>query len=107
MMKLDLDEWREQIKKMDGWTLVDFWSPKWESSVKLKIEIQRLESIYGDEINFCELDISRAKHLSLRHRFSEVPEVVFYFNGEKKHELSGEVRPIVVHDKIKEILGIK
>lgn len=106
MIKLNVDDWREQIKQMAGWTLVDFWSPQWESSVKLKIEIQKLESLYGDEINFCELDVSRAKNMSLHHKFGGVPEVVFYFNGEKRHELSGEIRPVLIHEKIKQILGI-
>jgi thioredoxin 1 len=105
MLALDRHNFDAEVLEEQGWVLVDFWSPKCEPCKELKPHVEKLEETYGDEVKFCELDITKARRVAIGQKVMGLPVVAIYHNGEKKVNLAGDVTPEMVEEKIKEVLA--
>jgi len=93
MLALDRHNFDAEVLEEQGWVLVDFWSPKCEPCKELKPHVEKLEETYGDEVKFCELDITKARRVAIGQKVMGLPVVAIYHKGEKKVNLAGDVAP--------------
>jgi thioredoxin 1 len=105
MLSLDRNNFDAEVLEAQGWVLVDYWSPKCEPCKELKPHVEQLGEKYGDDMKFCELDITKARRVAIGQKVMGLPVVAFYHNGEKKAELTGDITPEAVEEKINELLG--
>ena len=85
--------------------MVDFWGPRCKPCLELMPHVERLAEKYGDKMKFFSLDTSKAMRLAISQGVMSLPVIAFYYNGEKKAELSGEFTAEDVEKKILELLG--
>ena len=85
--------------------MVDFWGPRCKPCLALMPHIERLAEKYGDKMKFYSLDTSKAMRLAISQGVMSLPVIAFYYDGEKKAELSGEFTAEDVEKKILELLG--
>lgn len=105
MIALDKDSWEEHIPGSTGWVVVDFWGPRCKPCLELMPAVERLAEKYGDKMKFYSLDTSKAMRLAMSQGVMSLPVIAFYYDGEKKEELSGEFNAEDVENKILELLG--
>ena len=105
MIALDKETWEEHVPNSKGWVVVDFWGPRCKPCLELMPAVERLAEKYGDTMKFCSLDTSKAMRLAMAQGVMSLPVIAFYYDGEKKDELSGEFTAEDVEKKILELLG--
>lgn len=105
MIALDKETWEEHVPNSKGWVVVDFWGPRCKPCLELMPAVERLAEKYGHKMKFCSLDTSKAMRLAMAQGVMSLPVIAFYYDGEKKDELSGEFTAEDVEKKILELLG--
>lgn len=105
MIALDKETWEEHVPNSTGWVVVDFWGPRCKPCLALMPHIERLAEKYGDKMKFYSLDTSKAMRLAISQGVMSLPVIAFYYDGEKKAELSGEFTAEDVEKKVLELLG--
>jgi thioredoxin 1 len=105
LIAIDRDSWDEHVTNSSGWVVVDFWGPRCKPCLELMPAVEALAEKYGDKMTFCSLDTSKAMRLAIAQGVMSLPVIAFYFDGEKKEELSGEFSAEDVENKILELLG--
>lgn len=71
-----------------GVCVVDFYGETCEPCKALMPELEKLESIYQDEIPFYKLDTGQARRLAIKVRVLGLPTVAIFKDGEKVEEVS-------------------
>lgn len=105
MLELNRRNFDTEVLEEEGLVLVDFWSPQCEPCLELMPHVEKLEEKYGEQIKFCELDISKARRVALGQNVMGLPVIAIYVDGEQKVNLDGEITPELIEEKIKELLN--
>lgn len=106
MIEVNKENFEEQVRNASGLVLVDWWGPKCERCLELMPHVEELSKQYGSQMKFCSVDTSGNRRLAIGEKVLGLPAILFYRNGEKIDELSGqEIMPEDIEAKIKQHLG--
>lgn len=103
MLILDKDNFDQEVRQAEGVVLVDWWGPKCERCLELMPHVEELAKKYSDRMKFCSVNTSGNRRLAIGEKVLGLPAILFYKNGQKVDELSGqEIMPEDVEEKIKQ-----
>lgn len=106
MIEVTKDNFEQEVLQANGITLVDWWGPKCEHCLELMPSVKELASQYGDKMKFCSVNTSGNRRLAISQKVLGLPAFIFYRDGEKIDELSGQdVEPEDIEAKIKQHIG--
>jgi len=106
MLELNKDNFEAEVLGAEGVVFVDFWGPNCEHCMELMPDVKQLAEKYGDKMKFCSLDITGKRRLAIAQKVLGLPAMLFYKNGEKVDELSGQdLTPEEIEEKIKQYAG--
>ncbi|QGT99890.1 hypothetical protein SYNTR_1297 [Candidatus Syntrophocurvum alkaliphilum] len=101
MQEVSKDNFDQEVLEHNGYVLVDWWGPKCEKCLELMPHVEQLAETYNDKIKFCKVDTSGNRRLAISQKIMGLPAILFYKNGEKIDELSGqEIVPEDIEEKI-------
>lgn len=89
MVEVTKDTFESEVLQAPGPVFVDWWSPKCEPCCELMPDVERLESVYGDRVKFCKVNVLENRRLAIAQRVLGLPTFLFYRNGQKVAELAG------------------
>ncbi|MGR6836540.1 thioredoxin TrxA [Syntrophomonas erecta] len=102
MVEVDKDNFEQEVISASGVVMVDWWGPKCERCMELMPHVEELAQKYGDKIKFCSVNTSGNRRLAIGQKVLGLPAILFYKNGEKIDEISGqEIMPEDIEEKIK------
>lgn len=106
MIEVTKDNFEQEVLQASGVVLVDWWGPKCEHCMELMPSVEKLASQYGDKMKFCSVNTSGNRRLAISQKVLGLPAFLFYRDGEKIDELSGQdVEPEDIEAKIKQHIG--
>lgn len=101
MLILDKDNFDQEVRQAEGVVLVDWWGPKCERCLELMPHVEELAKKYNGRMKFCSVNTSGNRRLAIGEKVLGLPAILFYKNGQKIDELSGqEIMPEDVEEKI-------
>ena len=83
MLELNKENFETEVLEEEGYVLVDFWSPTCEPCKALMPFVEEMEGVYGDNIKFTGLDITKARRLAIGQKVMGLPVIAIYKDGEK------------------------
>jgi thioredoxin 1 len=89
MLQVTKETFESEVLQAGGPVFVDWWSPKCEPCCEMLPEVERLESVYGDRIKFCKVNVLENRRLAISQRVLGLPTFLFFRDGEKVAELAG------------------
>ena len=105
MLELNGDNFAEEVLESNGLTVVDFWSEKCDPCMELKPEIEELAENYEGKAKFAELNLKGNRRLAMKQQVMGLPSVLFYRDGEKVEQLSGDDLTVdEIEETLKELL---
>src|SRR6056297_85540 len=90
MIELNKDNFESEVLDSEGVVLVDFWSDNCDLCLDLMPDVEELAEEYSDKIKFAKLNIKGNRRLAIGQKVLGLPSLVFYKDGEKKEQLSGD-----------------
>lgn len=90
MIEVDKDSFAAQVLETDGVVLVDWWGPKCEHCLELMPAVEGLAAKYQGHMKFCSVNTSGNRRLAISQKVLGLPAILFYKNGRKIDELSGQ-----------------
>ena len=88
MLELTKANFEEEVLQGEGYIFVDFWSEGCEPCKALMPDVHKLAEQYGDNINFCSMDITKARRLAIKQKVLGLPTMTIYKDGEKVEEIT-------------------
>ncbi len=103
MIEVNKDNFETEVLQADGVVMVDWWGPKCEHCLELMPSVEELADKYQGRMKFCSADTSGNRRLAISQKVLGLPAILFYKNGEKIDELSGqEITPEDIENKIQQ-----
>ncbi|HPF45090.1 MAG TPA: thioredoxin family protein [Syntrophomonadaceae bacterium] len=103
MIEVNKDNFEAEVLQAGGVVLVDWWGPKCEHCLELMPSVEELADKYQGRMKFCSVDTSGNRRLAISQKVLGLPAILFYENGEKIDELSGqEISPEDIENKIQQ-----
>mgnify|MGYP000967814225 FL=1 len=103
MIEVNKDNFEAEVLQAGGVVLVDWWGPKCEHCLELMPSVEELADKYQGRMKFCSVDTSGNRRLAISQKVLGLPAILFYENGEKIDELSGqEITPEDIENKIQQ-----
>ncbi len=90
MLELDRKNFEDEVKKAEGYVLVDFYGNGCVPCAALKPHIEEYEKTYGDKLKFTTLNTTKARRLAISEQIVGLPVIAIYKDGEKVEELVKE-----------------
>lgn len=106
MLAIDKESFDQEVRQASGLVMVDWWGPRCERCLELMPHVEEIAQRYGDKMKFCSVDTSGNRRLAIGEKVLGLPALVFYQNGQRIDELSGQdITPEDIEAKIKQHLG--
>ncbi|MDI9479729.1 MAG: thioredoxin TrxA [Syntrophomonadaceae bacterium] len=90
MLEVTKDNFDQEVLQSDQVVLVDWWGPKCEHCLELMPDIKDLAEKYRGKMKFCSVNVSGNRRLAISHKVLGLPAILFFSQGEKIDELSGQ-----------------
>lgn len=87
MIAVDKETFEAEVKKAQGYVLVDYWSETCESCKALMPDVQALGEKYSGQVKFTKLDVAKARRLAISEQVLGLPTIVLYKDGQKVAEV--------------------
>ena len=101
MLEVTKDNFDQEVLESDQVVLVDWWGPKCEHCLELMPDIKSLAEKYRGQMKFCSVNVSGNRRLAISHIVLGLPAILFFSQGEKIDELSGQEITIEdIEDKV-------
>jgi len=105
MIEATKDNFDQEVRNSSGLVMVDWWGPKCEHCLELMPHVEELEKRYGDRMKFCKVNTAGNRRLAIGEKVLGLPAMVFYRDGQRVAELSGQdLMPEDIEAKIKELI---
>lgn len=105
MKEVTKENFEQEVLQADGVVMVDWWGPKCERCLELMPHVEEFSKKYDGKIKFCSVNTSGNRRLAIGQKVLGLPAILFYQNGEKIDELSGqEIMPEDVEEKIQKYI---
>lgn len=102
LLEVDKDNFEQEVLNAEGVVMVDWWGPKCEKCLELMPYVEELAEKYEGKMKFCSCNTQGNRRLAISQKVLGLPAMLFYKNGEKIDELSGqEITPEDIEEKIK------
>ena len=88
MIALEKNTFDPEVLEAEGLVLVDFWSQGCEPCKALLPDIERFAEMYGENINFCKFDTTKARRVAIREKVLGLPTIAIYKDGAKIDEVT-------------------
>lgn len=103
MIEVNKDNFETEVLQADGVIMVDWWGPKCELCLDLMPSVEELAGKYQGRIKVCTVNTSGNRRLAISQKVLGLPAILFYKNGEKIDELSGqEITPEDIETKMQQ-----
>lgn len=103
MIEVTKENFENEVLNAQGVVMVDWWGPKCERCLELMPHVKELAGKYQNKIKFCSVDTSGNRRLAIGQKVLGLPAILFYRNGQKIDELSGqEIEPEDIESKLKQ-----
>ena len=103
MIEVDKENFEQEVMQAGGVVMVDWWGPKCERCLELMPHVEELARKYQGKMKFCSVNTSGSRRLAIGQKVLVLPAILFYRNGEKIDEISGqEIAPEDIEAKIKQ-----
>ena len=90
MLEVTKENFAQEVLESDQVVMVDWWGPKCEHCLELMPDIEKLAEKYKDKMKFCSVNVSGNRRLAISYKVLGLPAILFFRNGEKIDELSGQ-----------------
>jgi len=90
MLEVTKENFDQEVLEADQVVMVDWWGPKCEHCLELMPDIEKLAEKYKEQMKFCSVNVSGNRRLAISHKVLGLPAILFFRNGEKIDELSGQ-----------------
>ena len=103
MIAVNKENFDQEVLQAENIVMVDWWGPKCEHCMELMPSVEELAEKYQGKMKFCSVDTSGNRRLAISQKVLGLPAILFYKNGQKIDELSGqEIQPEDIEAKIKQ-----
>lgn len=103
MIAVTKDNFDDEVLNAQGVVMVDWWGPKCERCLELMPHVEELAGKYKGKVKFCSVDTSGNRRLAIGQKVLGLPAILFYENGQKIDELSGqEIAPEDIEVKLQQ-----
>lgn len=82
MLELTKENFDQEVKKAEGYVLVDFWSQSCEPCKALMPHVHDMEKDF-ENIKFTSFDIGLGRRLAIREKVMGLPVIAIYKDGER------------------------
>lgn len=106
------ETWQKEVVEAEGLTIVDFWA-EWCGPCRnmnpilkaLSITFDKKKAVRVDEkpIRIVKVNIDENSELAAQNQVSSIPNLVFFYKGEKVHETVGSMPYAVLKETIENI----
>ena len=90
MIELNKDNYDAEVIEQKGVVLVDFWSPQCVPCMNLLPHVEKMAEEFEGKVKFCKVKTVENRRLCIAQKVMGIPTIVFYKDGERMAELSGE-----------------
>ena len=104
LAELDKDNYDDAIASDEKPIMVDFWGPQCVPCLGLMPIVEKLAEEYSDRVAFYKVNTAENRRLAMRLRVIGLPTFLFYQNGEKVGELTGEFGEADIIEKLESLL---
>lgn len=104
MLVIDKENFEEEVLQAKGLVVVDFWGPKCEPCLALMPAIEELAKKYSDRAKIGKVNASENRRLCISQRVMGLPTILFFKDGERVSDLTGEITVEAIEEKIEELL---
>ena len=104
LKELDKDNFDEIIAAEEKPCLIDFWGPQCVPCLGLMPTVEKLSAEWSDKISFYKVNTAENRRLAMRLRVIGLPAFLFYKNGEKVDELTGEFGEAEIIEKLESLI---
>ncbi|NPV90480.1 MAG: thioredoxin family protein [Firmicutes bacterium] len=105
MKSVDKNSFDQEVLGSRMPALVDFWSPQCQPCQALMPEVEELERKYGNQVSFFKVNAAENRRLAIEQQVMGLPAVVFYSDGKKLGQLSGNIDREQLEQEIKKLGG--
>lgn len=102
MLVIHKDNFEEEVLKGEGLVVVDFWGPKCEPCLALMPAVEELADKYS-EVKIGKVNANENRRLCISQRVMGLPTILFFKDGERVADLTGEITVEDIEEKIKEL----
>ena len=89
MLEVTKDNFEQEVKKSEGFILVDFWSQACEPYKALMPHVHAMEQDFPN-VKFCSFDIGTGRRVAIGEKVLGLPVIAIYKDGEQVYRLDKE-----------------
>lgn len=90
MLEVSKENFEQEVLAAEQTVLVDWWGPKCEHCLELMPDMENLAAKYQGQMKFCSVNVSGNRRLAISYQVLGLPAILFFKNGEKIDEISGQ-----------------
>ncbi len=73
-----MGQWKEEMKKKDGWVLVDFYSPRCGPCKQIAASLNQSARELGNQARFLKVNIDRFSELANQYHIQSIPTILVF-----------------------------
>ena len=104
LTELNKDNFDEFVESETKPMLIDFWGPQCVPCLGLMPTVEKLADEYGDKIAFCKVNTAENRRLAMKLKVIGLPTFLFYKNGERVAELTGDFGEDDIVEKLNSLI---
>lgn len=98
------DSFEEEVLKADKPVIVDFYAD-WCMPCKIMSPVlETLDKEQAGKIKIVKLNVDENPEITMKHRVSSIPTLIFFVDGVAKTRVEGAVSKSAVEDKLKKCM---
>ena len=87
MIDVTSTQWNSEILQTEGLVMVLFWADWCEPCMKMIPMLEEMAKEYSETVKIVKLNIDKNADIGKTYKVSIVPTVMFFKEGQKRHEI--------------------